>query len=122
MPRNANIEEEEAKEEDLGKETKKNTKQTNTKTQNSRSKNRHCTARKKNATNWRKHPKQHQTPLRDQANENSKSDSKFGKRDGISDFSKNSPVGVVRKCNYSKVRGRWEGDNEYRHPFSQVWL
>lgn len=34
------------------------------------------------------------TPLRDQANEKSKTDSKFGKKDVISDFSKDCSVGV----------------------------
>lgn len=79
---------------------------------------RHCIARENNVTKWRKHPNQQQTPLRDQANENSKTDSRFDKKDGISDFIKNNSVGVVRKCDYSKISGRWEGDNEYRPPFS----
>lgn len=45
------------------------------------------------------------TPLRDQANAKSKTDSKFGKKDVISDFSKDSSVGVEWNCDSSKVGG-----------------
>lgn len=60
------------------------------------------------------------TPLRDQANEKSKTDSKFGKKDVISDFSKDCSVGVEWNCDSSKVSGRWEGDHLFNKS-GQEW-